>query len=127
MSENHIYCPHNPLLEILSFCIMLGYLILSELGVVLRAFDLATHANWLSVISTIYYFMTTSTCNILYLFHLISDPQCLVDCANDACESAPCQNGASCQDLSSGYMCGCLAGTTGTNCETGESIICCST
>ncbi|XP_036382029.1 protein crumbs homolog 2-like [Megalops cyprinoides] len=35
----------------------------------------------------------------------------------DECESAPCQNGASCEDLVNAYKCACLPGFTGTHCE----------
>ncbi|XP_035234358.1 protein crumbs homolog 2-like [Anguilla anguilla] len=36
----------------------------------------------------------------------------------DECESSPCQNGASCEDLVNSYKCICPAGYTGTDCET---------
>ncbi|XP_070180749.1 fibropellin-3-like [Littorina saxatilis] len=34
------------------------------------------------------------------------------------CDSGPCQNGGSCEDLVSTYTCHCLAGYTGDNCQT---------
>ena len=33
------------------------------------------------------------------------------------CEGNPCQNGASCFDGVNGYVCTCLPGYEGTNCE----------
>ncbi|KAI1900651.1 hypothetical protein AGOR_G00052110 [Albula goreensis] len=35
----------------------------------------------------------------------------------DECESAPCQNGASCEDLINSYKCVCSPGYTGVDCE----------
>ena len=35
----------------------------------------------------------------------------------DECESAPCQHGSECQDLLNAYVCQCLPGYRGTNCE----------
>ena len=36
------------------------------------------------------------------------------------CGSSPCVNGAICTDAVDGYTCACVAGYTGTHCETGE-------
>ena len=37
------------------------------------------------------------------------------------CASDPCRNGGTCSEPSSGgYMCKCVPGYTGTNCETGQ-------
>ena len=42
-------------------------------------------------------------------------------CADkDECASTPCQNGATCIDNVNKYMCTCVAGFTGTNCETSK-------
>ena len=37
----------------------------------------------------------------------------------DECQSQPCQNNGTCQDLSGGYLCNCTAGFNGNNCENG--------
>ena len=37
----------------------------------------------------------------------------------DDCEKKPCQNGGTCIDKVNGYMCTCIKGYTGLNCETG--------
>jgi len=39
----------------------------------------------------------------------------------DECDSNPCQNGATCNDLVGEYRCDCVNGTTGVQCETGRS------
>ena len=46
---------------------------------------------------------------------------CVLDI--DECASSPCRNGATCTDAVNSYMCRCVAGYTGTHCETGESVI----
>ena len=38
------------------------------------------------------------------------------------CSSSPCMNGATCTDAVNSYTCACVAGYTGTHCETGESL-----
>ena len=38
------------------------------------------------------------------------------------CSSLPCKNGATCRNEINSYQCDCLAGWTGVNCETGDSI-----
>lgn len=40
--------------------------------------------------------------------------------AIDACDSNPCQHGATCSSVVDGYVCVCEQGYTGDNCETGE-------
>ena len=35
------------------------------------------------------------------------------------CVCLPCQNGGMCSDLVNGYLCNCVAGYTGTQCQTG--------
>ena len=37
----------------------------------------------------------------------------------DECLSGPCENGGTCTDEVNGYICSCVAGYTGTLCETG--------
>lgn len=45
-------------------------------------------------------------------------------CADvDECQSAPCQNGGTCADGVNGYTCVCVAGYTGSICETGKSFM----
>ena len=39
----------------------------------------------------------------------------------DECSSNPCENGGTCIDGINEYSCQCVAGYTGTNCETGSS------
>ena len=36
----------------------------------------------------------------------------------DECSSSPCQNGGACTDHVNRYTCSCVAGYTGTHCET---------
>ena len=43
---------------------------------------------------------------------------CLVDV--DECASSPCQNGGTCLDQINSYSCSCVAGYTGSNCESGK-------
>ena len=38
----------------------------------------------------------------------------------DDCAEHPCKNGGTCQDKVAGYMCKCISGYTGTNCDTGS-------
>ncbi len=38
------------------------------------------------------------------------------------CSSSPCMNGATCTDAVNSYTCACVAGYTGTHCETGEKL-----
>lgn len=38
--------------------------------------------------------------------------------SRNSCASNPCQNGGNCTDVYNGYQCTCVAGTSGTNCET---------
>ena len=45
----------------------------------------------------------------------------------DECSSNPCLNGATCTDAVNQYTCGCVAGYTGTHCETGSSLTMTST
>ena len=40
------------------------------------------------------------------------------------CSSSPCLNGATCTDAVNSYTCACVAGYTGTHCETGDSLEC---
>ena len=39
----------------------------------------------------------------------------------DECASSPCQNGGSCTDQVNGYICNCVNGYHGTDCETGNN------
>ena len=38
------------------------------------------------------------------------------------CSTSPCVNGAMCNDDVDGYTCSCVAGYTGTQCETGDTL-----
>ena len=55
----------------------------------------------------------------MYTCHMLT--RCYVFMTDiDECSSNPCLNGATCVDGTNGYTCTCVAGYTGTNCETGE-------
>ncbi len=41
----------------------------------------------------------------------------------DECHSNPCQHGGTCTDQIGGYHCTCSAGSTGTECQTGECLL----
>ena len=43
----------------------------------------------------------------------------------DECASNPCHNGATCIDKHLSYICNCVEGYTGINCETGEQAYVC--
>ena len=47
---------------------------------------------------------------------------CHLNADIDECSSNPCLNGATCTDAVNSYTCGCVAGYTGTHCETGSSL-----
>ena len=53
------------------------------------------------------------------LFLISKRDSVLVDI--NECSSSPCMNGATCTDAVNSYTCACVAGYTGTHCETGES------
>ena len=38
------------------------------------------------------------------------------------CSKKPCQNGGVCVDQGDGYLCDCVLGYTGDDCETGSSL-----
>ena len=40
----------------------------------------------------------------------------------DECVTDPCKNGATCVDQVGSYRCNCVAGYTGSNCETSKVI-----
>ena len=42
----------------------------------------------------------------------------------DECENSPCAIGQICNNLENMYTCTCPAGTTGANCEQGETTHC---
>ena len=44
--------------------------------------------------------------------------------SDDYCTSAPCLNGATCNDHLYNFSCSCIEGYTGMICETGRLIIC---
>ena len=56
---------------------------------------------------------------------LVKDLLILLSCASitdiNECSSTPCQNGGSCTDGVNEYMCACLAGYEGDNCETSKA------
>ena len=49
---------------------------------------------------------------------------CIVLLSTDIndCIPDPCQNGATCKDLVGSYRCDCVAGYTGSNCETSKHL-----
>ena len=62
-----------------------------------------------------FYTKSTST-------YLIEGIDILIATEMDECESNPCQNGASCNDLVASYSCSCAAGYTGDDCSIGKVI-----
>ena len=50
----------------------------------------------------------------------------ILDCYNlhdsdiDECDSNPCENGGTCEDIVNGYQCQCVDGYTGTHCQISE-------
>ena len=60
--------------------------------------------------------------NNLFVHIIISKCEIsLVVDIND-CSSSPCMNGATCTDAVNSYACACIAGYTGTHCETGDTL-----
>ena len=48
-----------------------------------------------------------------------ANAQCSTVVDINECESNPCKNRATCEDKVNSYSCKCMAGYTGTNCESG--------
>ncbi len=44
----------------------------------------------------------------------------------DECESNPCQNNATCNDMVDMYNCSCVVGYAGQHCETGKCVVICT-
>ena len=57
---------------------------------------------------------------IIYCSYLSKSDVVLVDI--NECSSSPCVNRATCTDAVNSYTCACVAGYTGTQCETGDSL-----
>ncbi|XP_041372182.1 cubilin-like [Gigantopelta aegis] len=58
------------------------------------------------------------TCPSGYVGNGVGPNGCTSGSQTGACLSNPCQNGAACINAGSSYRCQCMAGYTGTNCET---------
>ncbi len=53
----------------------------------------------------------------------MSTTPCNLSTEVNECHSNPCQYGGTCTDQIGGYHCTCLAGFTGTECQTGEFYV----
>ena len=60
----------------------------------------------------------TNNYKLLGFFHIFSQCDIVLVDINE-CSSNPCMHGATCTDAVNSYICGCVAGYTGTHCETG--------
>lgn len=59
-------------------------------------------------------------------YEIISQDLCTACAVINNCESSPCQNGATCVNGVNTYSCTCVAGFTGSVCQTSKSRYCCT-
>ena len=62
-------------------------------------------------------------CHYTYLSELLLDLYVFQYLDIDECQSDPCQNSATCNDHINGYTCNCTDGYTGSNCESGNTLL----
>ena len=60
-------------------------------------------------------------CYVIGMELLLYDNVAFVDI--NECDSGPCLNGATCADFVNFYTCDCVAGYTGTDCETSKIVL----
>ena len=58
---------------------------------------------------------------VCFCVNAVSDIILLIVCTDiDECATSPCQNGAMCNNLETGFVCDCADGYEGDRCETGK-------
>ena len=97
-----------------SHCLTPIDLALENMIVLLKIYIVSDDSQWYSVQLNPAY-VNEIDFSYLHMFDIV-----LVD--NNECSSSPCMNGATCSDAVNSYTCVCVAGYTGTHCETGESL-----
>ena len=100
--------------RIKSHCLTQIDLALKNMIVLLKIYIVSDDSQWYSVqLNPAYVYEIDFS--YLHMFDIV-----LVDI--NECSSSPCMNGVTCSDAVNSYTCVCVAGYTGTHCETGESL-----